>query len=82
MNLHATVDREFFGDKIFSLVKFSAGFIFVPMTTRQYKLSPFICGRLYFFGLIFVVEGDRRKFLRAENFPNYSTLIVALAFDP
>ena len=32
------------------------------MTTRQYKLTPFIHGRKYLTGLIFVVEGDQQKF--------------------
>ena len=32
------------------------------MTTRQYKLTPFIRLGKFFLGLIFVVEGDRRKF--------------------
>ena len=49
-------------------VKFLPGFIFVTMTTRQNKLSPFIRRRKYFVGLIFVIEGDQRKFFRNENF--------------
>ena len=44
------------------------GFIFGAMTTQQYKLTPFIRRRKYFASLIFVVEGDRQKFLRNENF--------------
>ena len=41
-----------------SSVEFSRGFIFVAITTQQYKLTPFIRQRKYFVGLIFVVEGD------------------------
>ena len=37
-----TVDGKFFGGKIFLVVKFLPGFIFIAITTRQYKLTPFI----------------------------------------
>ena len=56
-------------------VKFSSGFIFVAMTTQPYKVTPFIRWRKYFFGLIFLVEGDRWKFLHDENFPIYGTCV-------
>ena len=44
------------------------------MTTWQYKFTPFIRRRKHFVSLIFVVEGDRRQFLRPENFPNYGSV--------
>ena len=42
------------------------------MTTWQYKLTPFIHQRKNFVGLVFVLEGDHRKFFPDENFPIYS----------
>ena len=59
-------------------VKFSPRFIFIAMTSRKYKLTPFIRGRKYFAGLIFVVEGDGRTFFY-DDFPVYSTYIVHLS---
>ena len=55
------VDEEFFAKKIFW-----PGFIFVTMTIRHYKLTPFIRQRKYFSGLIFVVEGDWKKFFATK----------------
>ena len=72
-NLAHTVDWEFFGRKIFRRLNFClAGFVFVAMTTWQYKLTPFIHQRKNFVGLVFVLEGDHRKFFPDENFPIYS----------
>ena len=60
------------------------------MTTRQYKLTPFICRRKYLVGLIFVIEGDGREFFHNENFPIYGndnfvqtkiTLIVFFVYN-
>ena len=53
-------------------VQFSPGFIFVAITTRQYKFTPFICWRKYFTGLIFIVEGDCQKSFRNKNFLIYA----------
>ena len=60
-----------FINKNISLVKFSPGFIFVAMTTRQYKFIQFIRSKKYFLCLIFVVDGDWRKFFHNKNFPIY-----------
>ena len=50
------------------------------MNTWQYKLTPFIRWKKYFIGLIFVVEGDRWKFLHDEDFPIYGTLVVDVTY--
>ena len=52
---------------------FSPGFVFVAMTTRQYKLTPFIRWRKHFVSLFFVVEGDWRKFFCDNTFQIYGT---------
>ena len=58
-----TIDREIFGGKIFSAIKFSSGFISVTMTTRRCILTPFIRGRNPNpKRLISIVEDDRQKF--------------------
>ena len=58
-----------------------SGFIFVAMTTRQYKILPFIRRRKYFVCLIFVIEGDCRKFSRNKNFPIYGRCQIQLGTD-
>ena len=61
-----------FHRKNISSVKFSPGFIFIAMTTRQYKLTPFICQRKDFVGLIFILKVIYENFWQ-RKFSIYGT---------
>lgn len=49
------------------------------MTTQLYKLTSFMRQRKYFNGLIFFVEGDRRKFFHNQN--SQSTVITYEGYE-
>ena len=53
-----TINQKVFAGKVFRQLNFCVVFIFVAITTQRNKISLFICGRKYFAGLIFVIEGD------------------------
>ena len=79
-----TVDQKFFAGKIFyrlnfRLVLFSSGFVFVTMTTRWNKLTPFIRPKKYFTCLIFIVEGDRWEFFMTNI--SQSTVVPLFCAD-
>ena len=67
----STVDREIFANKILCQLHFCM-VLFRYYGYLTNKLTLFICGRKYFVGLIFVLEGDRGKFFPGKNFPVYN----------
>ena len=62
MYVRKFINREFFLWLNISSVNVLPGFIFVAVTSQQYKLTQFIHRRKYFGGLIFFLEFDGLKF--------------------
>ena len=77
----STVKREFFGSKIFRRLNFHLA-IFLSLWPLDHINLLHLYIKKYFVGLIFVVEGDRQKFFRGENFLVYGTSYFASTVFP